>query len=203
MQEYVPAPRNTFPFTDSVLLGIGDPPTFARFPLCPANPMSSRLPLTLALSLGLFAGTGCVNLKPAGPMEQSESILAEMDWLAGTWSGDMWGGRFVAYYSTSAGGRILSHSRLYTDGEVGFFEFEVFEPKGADVFFQPYPGGQPATGLTLVSHDKEARRAVFENKDKDFPTRITYERVADDQLVITLSDPFGASPEVQTFKLSR
>lgn len=132
-----------------------------------------------------------------------EATLAEMSWLAGTWSGDMWGGRFEAHYSTPAGGRILSHSRLIKDDEVSFFEFEVFELKEGIVHMQPYPGGKLVTGLTLKTHDAKARRAVFENRDKDYPTRIVYERVGEKQLVITLSDPHGASDKVERFELSR
>jgi hypothetical protein len=162
-----------------------------------------RLTLPAALLLGLLATAGCREQAPTESADHPESIIAEMSWLAGTWSGDMWGGRFEAHYSTPAGGRILSHSRLFQEGEVGFYEFEVFEPKDSAVYFQPYPGGEPAIGLTLVSHDAEARQAVFENSDKDFPTRIVYERVADDQLVITLSDPHGESSEEQIFELSK
>jgi len=131
------------------------------------------------------------------------TLLDELDWLAGTWSGDMWGGRFVAHYTTPEGGMIISHSRLLLDGMVSFYEFEVFELQGESVHFQPFPGGEPAEGLTLTTHDQAARRAVFENPDKDFPTQITFERVADDQLVITLSDPHGWSGQVEVFELFR
>ncbi|MFT6042006.1 MAG: hypothetical protein ACI9C2_002183 [Gammaproteobacteria bacterium] len=165
--------------------------------------MLFRLSLPLTALIGLLATAGCHEQDPTESADHPESIIAEMNWLAGTWSGDMWGGRFEAHYSTPDGGRILSHSRLFVDGEVGFFEFEVFEPKASSVFFQPYPGGVPAIGLTLVTHDAKARRAVFENSEKDFPTRIVYERVTDDQLVITLSDPHGGTEEKQTFKLSK
>ena len=155
------------------------------------------------LLVGLLATASCRALEPSHSPDHPGGIIGEMHWLAGTWSGDMWGGRFVAHYSTPAGGKILSHSRLFEGDEVSFYEFEVFEPKASTVYFQPYPGGEAATGFTLVSHDAKSRRAIFENPNKDFPTRIVYERVADDRLVITLSDPHGDSSEIQTFDLSR
>jgi hypothetical protein len=132
-----------------------------------------------------------------------EKVLAEMDWLAGSWSGDMWGGRFHAHYSTPAGGKILSHSRLLHGQEESFYEFEVFEARERVVHLQPYPGGKKAGGFELKSHDAGERKAVFENPDKDYPTRIVYHRAADDELVITLSDPHGGSDKVEHFKLSR
>ncbi len=168
--------------------------------------------LSAALSALLLVATSCQTPHSREAPEATEttvltkpasSVLDQMYWLAGNWSGDMWGGRFVAHYTTPEGGMIISHSRLLVDGQVNFYEFEVFEPEGDGVHFQPFPGGEPADGLSLTSHDVMARRAVFENKDKDFPTRIVFERVADNHLVITLSDPHGGSDEVETFNLFR
>lgn len=140
--------------------------------------------------------------EPADRVEPRQ-VLAALGWLAGDWSGSMWGGTFTAYYSTPDGGRILSHSRLLQDESVAFYEFEVFEPDGERVLMQPYPGGEPAVGLHLVSHDPKARSATFENPDKDYPTRIVYQRTSDTELVITLSDPHGGSPKTERFELER
>lgn len=129
--------------------------------------------------------------------------LAGMDWLAGDWEGPLWGGTFHAYYSTPQGGRVMSYNTLTKDGKVTYHEFEVFEPAGDAVVFRPFPAGKPATTLTLTDCDREARKAVFENPEKDFPTRIVYQRVADDRLVITLSDPHNAPDKTQTFDLKR
>lgn len=140
-----------------------------------------------------------------GPEQRAtpEAVLAEMGWLAGTWSGDMWGGRFEAHYSTPEGGRILSHSRLFVEGAERYYEFEVFEPGAELVRLTPYPRGKAADGFTLSEHDPVARKAVFENPEKDYPTRIVYQRVADDELVITLSDPHGGSEKTEVFDLRR
>ena len=90
------------------------------------------------------------------------------------------------------------------DGKVSFYEFEVFEVnKKGRVVFRPFPKGRAATPLMLVQANESQRKVVFENKKKDFPTRITYHRVADDRLVITLSDPFGDSKQEEVFDLRR
>ena len=135
--------------------------------------------------------------------ERAASELADMGWLAGEWSGDMWGGRFEAYYTTPEGGKIISHSKLMKGEEESFFEFEVFEPRGKGVFLQPFPGGRKAGGFELVEHVEADRRAVFENPDKDYPTRIVYHRTSEDELVITLSDPHGGSDKTDRFVLAR
>lgn len=137
------------------------------------------------------------------PQSSKDEPIAEMDWLAGSWSGDMWGGKFHAYYSTPSGGKILSHSRLLHGEKISFFEFEVFEEEGEHVVMQPYPGGKKAVSLTLVAVEEKERKATFENPTKDYPTRITYQRTSDEDLVIELSDPHGKSEKVERFELKR
>ena len=62
------------------------------------------------------------------------------------------------------------------------------------------PGGSCC--LPITSLDAKAKKAVFENPKKDYPTRITYHRVAD-ELTITLDDPHGKSDKSEVFKLNR
>ena len=147
----------------------------------------------------------------ASPQEKSlpatssapASQIADLAFLAGDWEGPMWGGVFHAYYCTPEGGRVMSYNTLRKDGQITYHEFEVFEPDGDKVIFRPFPAGKPAVPLTLVECDRQARKAVFENPQKDYPTRIVYHRVADDRLVITLSDPHGDSNKTETFNLQR
>lgn len=134
---------------------------------------------------------------------EAEKQIADMDWMAGTWSGSMWGGTFEAYYTTPEGGRVISHSRLMKDGKQAFYEFEMFEVSDGTVQMAPFPGGKRVVGLTLANLDRKQRKATFENKTKDYPTRIEYHRAADDRLVITLSDPHGGSDKREVFDLKR
>lgn len=159
----------------------------------------------IALTAGLTAFTAERDQDPAPESDsaRAETALAEMDWLAGHWSGDIWGGRFHAYYSTPEGGKILSHSRLMRGEDEAFFEFEVFEVRANLVHLQPFPGGKKAMGFQLTEVDLETRKATFENPNKDFPTHMVYHRVSEDELVITLSDPHGGSEKVERFELSR
>jgi hypothetical protein len=132
-----------------------------------------------------------------------ETTLLEIDWLAGSWSGAMWGGVFSAHYSTPKDGMILSHSKLMKDDREAFYEFEVFSVREGSLYLQPYPGGKKAGGFPLLSHDAEKQTAVFENPNKDFPTRIVYRRTSENSLEITLSDPHGSSEKIERFVLSR
>jgi hypothetical protein len=161
-------------------------------------------PIKLLALLALLSGL--IALAPVAPQERTKAgdDLAAMDFLAGYWSGEMWGGEFHAHYSTPEGGLILSHSRLLKEGKESFYEFEVFGPASDElVWLQPFPGGSKAVGFRLEELDREARKATFEQPDKDFPTRIVYHRQAEDELVITLDDPHGDSDKVEVFALKR
>jgi hypothetical protein len=149
----------------------------------------NRIPLLLALLLPLPAVAG------KDPPAKIDSLA----WLAGKWSGPMWGGEFIATYNAPAGGKLLSFSELRKQGKAVFYEFEVFEATGDGLVFTPYPGGQRKETFKLTT--SEASKAVFENPDKDFPTRIEYHRRENDRLVITLSG--GEEGGIETFDLKR
>jgi hypothetical protein len=156
------------------------------------RPIIAALALALATTVSADDGAAAAAKK-----------LASMTWLAGEWSGPMWGGEFVAYYSTPEGGAILSFSELRREGSVAFHEFERFAADGAAVTLSPYPGGKPAATFTLTELDEKARKATFENPKKDFPTRIVYQRAAEDRLVITLSDAVAKARPDEVFDLKR
>jgi len=148
-----------------------------------------RIPLLLALLLSAsFAG------------KDADRIDA-LAFLSGKWTGPMWGGEFTATYNAPAGGMLLSFSELRKGGKSVFYEFEVFEATEAGLAFTPFPAGKRKETFKLASRD--ANKAVFENPDKDFPTRIEYHRAEKDRLVITLSDPHRGSEKIETFDLKR
>jgi len=152
-----------------------------------------------ALILSLAAAAAVVvaqDEKQPGPEER----LASLKWLAGDWSGEMWGGVFHAYYSTPEGGRILSYSRLEKGGKSVFYEFEKLDVQKGQVVYVPFPGGQRKEHFLLTKSAE--KRAVFEQPKKDFPTRIDFERDGD-TLRITLSDPHNKSDQKEVFVLKR
>lgn len=144
-------------------------------------------------------GSSVADEKSGDPGQQ----LAAMAWLAGTWSGDMWGGQFVAYYATPEGGKILSYSELRKGEKVAMYEFERFDVKKGDVWLTPFPRGKQAASFRLTELDAKAKKATFESPKNDFPSRIVYHRKTDGELEITLSAPHHGSDQVEVFALKR
>jgi hypothetical protein len=129
--------------------------------------------------------------------------IASMKWLAGSWEKPMSAGAYRAYYTTPDGGQVISYSELVKDGEATFYEFELCRIENGEVVFNAFPRGQKATPMTLTKCDPQARRVVFENPKKDFPTRIEYHRMADDRLIIRLTDPHNNSEKLEVYDLKR
>ena len=131
--------------------------------------------------------------------------LTDLGWLEGTWRGRIGARDFETRYTGPEGGVVLSASKYSTNGKPAGFEFERFEEKGGHVVLTPYPDGKesPAT-FRLTDFDQKARRAVFENPKHDFPTKISYQRVADDSLTILVSGPGkGGKENVIRYELRR
>jgi hypothetical protein len=68
----------------------------------------------------------------------------------------------------------------------------------------PFPEGTSSVSFPLSEYDAATRRAVFENLAHDFPTHISYQRVARDRLTITVSGPGeDGNEQVLTYALRR
>lgn len=166
--------------------------------------MTTRRTVLLACVLLLTASLAPHGARARALEEQpGSSALSALGWLAGDWSADAWGGRFHAHYTSPQAGKVLSFSRLVRDGKDAYHEFEVFERVDGAVRMTPFPRGARAVALTLVEGAGGEREAVFENPDKDWPTRIVYASPDAERLVITLSDPHGGSDKVEVFDFTR
>lgn len=129
----------------------------------------------------------CLATAQAQESPTAAERLESLAWLAGTWKSDS----FETHYTSPEGGLILSVSKHYEGGRAAFFEFERFEVRGEDVVLVPYPGGDESVSFRLVGHHPDAKKAVFENKEHDFPTSLTYELRAPDNLTIVVAGPQG------------
>lgn len=161
---------------------------------------TSRLLLLLGALLALAPALAqqATPTPPAGPASLG------LGWLEGSWQGtarfgDRPAQRFLADYTSAAGGEVLSASKtLDPDGRAVAFEFERFHRQEGTVVLTPFPGGRRAASFALAENGP--RRAVFRNPSNKWPRELSYAREGD-RLTIRASGAEG-SP-VLTVSLQR
>ena len=98
--------------------------------------------------------------------------LDAVAFLAGTWTGEEGGVSMEEHWTSPAGGLMLGLHRDVFPDKPAFFEFLRIETTPKGIVYLASPRGAPATPFPLV--ESGGNRAVFENREHDFPTRIIY-----------------------------
>jgi hypothetical protein len=155
----------------------------------------------------LLFSSGLLLLTSAAPQPRrpaAPATISDLTWLEGTWRGRIGGRDFEAHYTGVEGEQVLSASKYTENGKPAGFEFERFEQRGDTLLLTPFPEGKSSVSFPLAEYDGGSKRAVFENLSHDFPTRISYQRVAKDRLTILVSGPGEDGKEqVLTYALNR
>jgi len=145
---------------------------------------------TAPLLLALLA-LGVPRLVATDEKPAPSAKLSDLSWVAGHWRGEP--GKNTTYeshYTAADGGLIVSASKEIRGGRAVSADFEMIFVKDGKVIYQPFPGGKKSEhAFPLIACDPAAKRAVFENKEHDYPQSFTFEQPAPDRLVITLSGP--------------
>ncbi len=125
----------------------------------------------------LIAIIGVLNLMTSQP---ATAKLDDLRFLQGAWSVERNGTITEEFWSALRGGTMMGAGRTIKGDKTVFFEHLRIEQRGDDIFFVGQPKGQQPTDFKLVSFD--GKRAVFENPQHDFPTKVIYEKIDDDTL---------------------
>jgi len=120
-----------------------------------------------------------------------EPTVADLAWLAGVWTGSDGGSDWESVYTTGSGGHLVGASKELQQGHVVMTDFEHFYERDGALRMTPYPYGKASVEFTLSDYDGDARRAVFENPDHDFPKRFVYHRTGARTLEIVLEGDMG------------
>ena len=103
-----------------------------------------------------------------------KQTVAELAWLAGTWSGSEGGVNTEEHWTAPDGEAMLGMNKAVRSGRMISFEFiRIAHDKEGRVCYFASPGGRaPATPFCAT--EISASRAVFENPAHDFPKKILY-----------------------------
>lgn len=110
-------------------------------------------------------------------------------WLEGTWVGEKDGVEMEEHWTAPRGGALLGVHRDVKDGRLVSYEFLRIEQTDAGIVYFASPRGKPPVPFTLV--EQSERRAVFENREHDFPQRILYWLDAKGALHARIEGPRG------------
>lgn len=142
-----------------------------------------------SISLGRAQTLGTMGRTTPAPAVR----IDDLGWLAGNWRGTLENGAsFEAHYTSPEGGAIVSASKEVKHGRIVAFELELFFEQDGRVIYRPFPNGRRSEhDFPLVSYEAGSggARAVFENKEHDFPQTFVFALASPEQLIITLAGP--------------
>ncbi len=124
--------------------------------------------------------------------------LRALGWLAGAWSSASKEGWVEERWAPARGGVMLGTSLSGKGGKANAFEFMRLTQDGdGGISLWASPGGQKPTRFKLS--ESSASKAVFDNPQHDFPTRIEYRRQGR-ALIATIAGPGGKGRQSWTFR---
>lgn len=103
-----------------------------------------------------------------------DPALAPVHFLFGVWRTDTDGAVTEEYWTPATAGTMFGCSRTIKGEKTAFFEFLRIEIRDGAITYVAMPGGKNETPFKLVSSEKD--KVIFENKEHDYPQRITYWR---------------------------
>src|SRR5262245_31804725 len=98
--------------------------------------------------------------------------IEDLAWFEGRWEGEQDGLATEAQWTSLKGGALLGLHRDVKGGRMVSFEFLRIQAAPEGIVYYASPRSRPPVPFALV--ESAGRRAVFENKQHDFPQRILY-----------------------------
>ena len=120
---------------------------------------------TLAAVIAFSCVSGAQAQAPASGVEN-------LAWFEGRWEGESDGLTMEEQWTSVRGGALLGVHRDVKGGRMVSFEFLRIEATPEGTFYYASPRSKPPVPFKLV--ESGATRAVFENRQHDFPQRILY-----------------------------
>jgi hypothetical protein len=107
-----------------------------------------------------------------GTAAAADVDVQRLAWMEGRWTGEKDGVSIEEYWTDPGGGALLGLHRDIKGGRLVSWEFLRIGSTSEGTFYYASPRSKPPTPFKLV--ELTEKRAVFENKQHDFPQRILY-----------------------------
>jgi hypothetical protein len=128
--------------------------------------------------------------------------VTQLKWLTGCWSFDTADGVYEEHWTTPTGNSILGLSRRVGGDftrEHDYMRIVTSGGEGFDFISQQYGGDDSRYNSVAIT----ASRLVFENPDRPFPRKVTYEAVAPNGLNMRLEGTNEGRPMGLSFPMKR
>jgi hypothetical protein len=156
-----------------------------------------------AILLGAIAAVGASRLGNEGESQTPAAPpdLNALAWMAGYWKGEV-GGQMMEECWMAPSGRMMVGMHRDVRGErPAFFEFLRIEQTADAIVYTASPRGAAPTAFELTESGE--RRAVFSNPEHDYPQRIIYWRVGEDELRARIEGETPAGPRASEWAWKR
>lgn len=104
-------------------------------------------------------------------------------------------------WSASGGDMMVGVGRVTKQGKTRAFEFMRIESTATGLVFVALPGGKNETRFPAI--EVSPQKVVFENREHDFPQRVSYWRESDGQLRARIEGVMAGGAKFQEWSWTR
>lgn len=110
-----------------------------------------------------------------------KATLKDIEWLAGNWTGEAFGGTFEENWSNPSGGSMLFNFKLVVDGKVVFYELGHIIEKEKTLLYQIKHFSANLKGWEEKDHSEDFR-FIKKDKNRFYFDNFTFEKVSDNEV---------------------
>ena len=131
--------------------------------------------------------------------------IKEFAWLEGEWQNNTPDGLFTEKWTKETDSTFTGHSVIIKDKDTVFYETIILDQKGDSLHYivtnPKQTTADKTVSFTLKSFTADSYN--FENKQHDFPQRITYTKVNNDSILCKISGLLKGKPAQEEFPMHR
>jgi hypothetical protein len=162
---------------------------------------SATVLVLLLLSLATGGLAQQPTQKPVETAGEQRASLADLAWLTGCWEGRQGEAVIEEVWSKPGGASLLGFGRTVKGGRTTSFEFMQIREENGSLTYMPQPQGGARVSFPLKN--SVAAKMTFENKEHDFPQRVTYERGSPELLIAAIEGTYKGKEEREEYQMKR
>lgn len=160
-----------------------------------------RIDARAALRIGRLALAAVTWVSAFATTALAQQSVAQVAWLQGCWETTSGRATIEEQWMAPRGASMIGMARTVRDGQLVEYEVVVVREDAGRLVYDAHPSGQApavfrATSLTDTS-------IVFENREHDFPQKITYQWTRPDTLQAWVEGPVGGQARRFDFNYRR